>query len=66
MAKNSPLLIDIGQGLSIMAGLPTVTSWDSATRPKDARPGTFGFNTKTNNIEVYDGTSWYAATLSET
>jgi len=65
MSKNSPLLIDIGQGLSIMVGLPTIATWDSAGRPKKARAGTFGFNFQTNNLEYWDGTTWLAVSMSE-
>lgn len=65
MPKNSPLLLDIGQGLSIMLGLPTITSWDSASRPAKAKPGTLGFNFQTNHLEYWDGTSWLAASMSE-
>lgn len=65
MANNSPLLIDIGQGMSIMLGLPTIESWDIAGRPKNARAGTFGFNFQTNHLEFWDGTSWYEASMSE-
>ncbi len=65
MAKNSPLLIDIGQGLSIMVGLPTIATWDTETRPKDAKRGTFGFNFETNNLEYWDGNAWLAASMSE-
>lgn len=64
MAKNSQLLIDIGQGLYIMAGLPTITSWDNAGRPKQAKTGTIGFNFQTNNLEYWDGTVWFAAQMS--
>ena len=65
MSKNSPLLIEIGQGLSIMVGLPTIASWDTASRPKYAKPGTLGFNTQTNSLEYWDGTDWLTAPLSE-
>ncbi|EKD91388.1 MAG: hypothetical protein ACD_30C00015G0008 [uncultured bacterium] len=63
MAKNSPLLINIGEGLSIMAGLPRIASWDTAGRPKKPRPGTFGFNTQTKALEYWDGKDWLAAIL---
>jgi hypothetical protein len=45
MAKNSSVLINIGQGMSIMAGLPTINAWDEDKRPKNPKPGTIGFNT---------------------
>ena len=65
MAKNRRLLIDIGQGLSVMVGLPTIASWVTKDRPKDAKPGTFGFNTQSNTLEYWDGTSWLAARMEE-
>lgn len=65
MAKNpSPLFIDLGQGLSMMLGLPTIASWKTSERPKKPKPGTFGFNEQTNSLEYWDGTSWFSATLS--
>ena len=64
MPKNTPLLVDIGQGLSIMLGLPTISSWDTAGRPKKARRGTFGFNSQTNSLEYWNGTVWLAAPMS--
>lgn len=65
MQKKLPLLLDIGQGLSIMLGLPTIASWNTAGRPEKAKPGTFGFNIQTNNLEFWDGTSWFKASMSE-
>ncbi len=65
MPKNSPLLIDVGPGLSIMIGLPTIDSWDTSARPKKAKKGTFGFNSQTNNLEYWDGTNWFAAPMNE-
>jgi hypothetical protein len=64
MPKNSPVLIDLGQGLSVMAGLPTIGSWNTDDRPKNAKRGTFGFNSQTNNLEYWDGTVWLAAPMS--
>ena len=69
MAKNipkspSPLFIDIGQGLSMMIGLPTIASWNTAGRPEKPKAGTFGFNYQTSNLEYWDGTSWFSAALS--
>lgn len=63
MAKNSPLLIDLGQGLSLMIGLPTISSWNNTNRPKNAKAGTFGFNTQTKSLEYWDGTEWYSAEM---
>lgn len=65
MSKNAPLLVDIGQGLSIMAGLPTIAYWDTAGRPKNPRLGTFGFNFQTNSLEYWNGTVWLTAVMSE-
>jgi hypothetical protein len=65
MPKNSPLFIDIGHGLSIMTGLPTIASWDTAGRPKKAMRGIFGFNYQTNNLEYWDGSVWFSAPMSK-
>ena len=64
MAKNTQLVMDIGQGLSMMVGLPAIDSWDIESRPKNARPGTFGFNFQTNSLEYWDGVDWFAAVMS--
>ena len=61
--KNVRLLVDIGQGLSIMTGIPRIASWDTHGRPKKAKKGTFGFNSQTNNLEYFNGTDWLAATM---
>lgn len=64
MAKNQPLLIDIGQGLSLMIGLPTIASWKTKDRPKTPKRGTFGFNIDTKSLEYFDGKDWYSAKMS--
>lgn len=65
MATKAPrVLFDIGQGLSIMIGLPRIASWDTAGRPKKAKKGTFGFNSQTNNLEYWNGTDWLTAEMS--
>ena len=64
MAKNSQLLVNIGQGLSIMVGLPRITSWTTAGRPKKPKSGTFGFNTQTNSLEYWNGSDWLTASLA--
>lgn len=66
MAKGGhPLLVDIGEGLSLMIGLSPIARWKTIERPKNAKSGTFGFNTQTNNLEYWDGTAWLAASMSE-
>ncbi len=65
MANRNPFLVDIGQGLSMMIGLPKIPSWKTVRRPKKAKPGTVGFNTQTNNLEYFDGSSWWGASMSE-
>ena len=64
MIKNSPLFINIGQGMSLMLGLPAIATWDTDTRPKNAKKGTIGFNTQTNSLEYWDGSFWYSAAMS--
>lgn len=65
MPDTSTLLIDIGGGLSIMTGLPTIGSWKTKDRPGNAKQGTFGFNTQTNHLEYFDGSNWYEASLAK-
>lgn len=65
MAINQSILIDIGQGLSMMVGFPTISTWKSKQRPKEAKRGTFGFNLDTKNLEYYDGKDWLAAEMQE-
>lgn len=64
MAKNSQLFINVGQGLSIATGLPTISSWDSETRPKNVKRGTLGFNTQTQRLEYWDGKKWFVAEMA--
>jgi hypothetical protein len=65
MAKNSQLLVDIGQGLALAMGLPTIASWKTSTRPKNAKRGTFGFNSETNSLEYWNGQDWYRVQMKE-
>jgi len=65
MPKNSPLFVEIGHGLSIMIGLPTIVSWETTNRPKKPKRGTFGFNLQTNSLEYWDGDNWLEAPMSE-
>lgn len=64
MAKNSPLFIDIGPGLSMMLGFPTIASWNNKSKPKKPNRGTLGFNVDTNHLEYWDGSSWFVAKMS--
>lgn len=61
--NSSTILMDIGQGLSLMLGLPRVDSWDTSGRPKNAKTGTFGFNSQTKSLEYFDGTDWFSAKM---
>jgi len=65
MAKNSPLFINMGSGLSMRIGLPLIISWDNENRPKKAQRGTFGFNTETQSLEYWDGESWYEIAMGK-
>jgi len=62
--KTSPLLVDIGQGLSIMIGLPTIASWQTSDRPENPKNGTFGFNSQTSSLEYWNGSRWLSAPMS--
>ena len=65
MATNRPLFVDIGQGLSLMLGLPTVSTWETGNRPKDAKVGTFGFNSQTKSLEYWNGRRWLKVEMSD-
>ncbi len=58
VANNNSIFIDIGEGLSLMVGLPTISTWESDSRPKHPKRGTFGFNFKTSSLEYFDGKYW--------
>ena len=63
MARNSPLFVNIGQGLSMMVGLPLLNTWETKSRPKKPKKGTFGFNTQTYSLEYWDGSAWYQSQM---
>ena len=63
MAQNRSIMMDIGEGLSLIVGLPTIAAWNSNNRPKFPRRGTLGFNSETNSLEYWDGTSWLSAPM---
>lgn len=64
MANKKYLLVDLGQGLSVRIGFPSIATWKTSTRPKKAKRGTLGFNTQTSNLEYWDGSSWLNAPMS--
>jgi len=63
--SKSRLHINVGQGFSLVVGLPTLATWTTATRPKNAKKGTFGFNSQTNSLEFWTGTDWLAAHMDQ-
>ena len=63
MPKNSPVFMDIGQGLSVSLGMPIISDWNTSGRPKKPPKGTFGFNLDTNSLEFWNGSSWLTAKL---
>jgi len=66
MAGNkSSIVIDMGQGFSLVLGTPTVNLWTTKERPKKAKQGSFGFNSETNNLECFDGKNWLAASFEK-
>lgn len=65
MASNKSVLIEIGQGLFLKPGLPTIVAWKTEDRPKKVKRGTFGFNTQTNQLEYFDGEGWLAAEMDK-
>jgi hypothetical protein len=65
MPNGQQLLVDIGEGLSIMLGLPTIASWKTRDRPKKAKTGTFGFNIQANKLEYWNGSYWLEAMMDK-
>ncbi len=65
MSNHNQLLVDIGHGLSLMAGLPAIETWTSSKRPKTAKRGRFGFNSDTKSLEYWDGAAWFSAQMVE-
>lgn len=65
MTKNSQLLVDIGNGVTLAMGLPTLGSWKTSSRPKNAKRGTFGFNLETTSLEYWDGREWYRVGMTK-
>jgi len=65
MGDNSSIMIDIGQGLSLMLGLPRIKSWDTKERPVKPKQGMFGFNLQTNSLEYYNGNYWLTAPMNK-
>lgn len=65
MQQNKSLSLNLGQGLSLMIGLTTLVSWDTATRPKKAKAGTIGFNNETSALEYWDGTNWFTVQMAK-
>jgi len=65
MAKNSQLLVEIGPGISLIMGLPTIAYWTTQERPKRPQAGTIGFNTTSLSVEYFDGINWLASKLKK-
>lgn len=66
MPSSQPILMDIGKGVSIMIGLPTIASWDTLNRPKKTKAGTIGFNVQTSKLEYWNGSYWFEALMDKT
>ncbi len=64
--RHQPTYVEIGKGVSVLVGLPTIASWISNTRPQSPKTGTLGYNPETNSLEFWDGASWYTVQLRET
>lgn len=62
--KNSPIFMDIGNGLSTIVGSQKIPSWNSAGRPANPSSGTFGYNFQTNNLEYWNGSNWLATQMT--
>ncbi len=62
--RNSPLFMEIGNGLSTIVGQQKIPSWNNAGRPANPAPGTFGFNFETNNLEFWNGNYWFTSPMT--
>ena len=47
----------------MMVGLPLLNTWETKSRPKKPKKGTFGFNTQTYSLEYWDGSAWYQSQM---
>lgn len=63
MLQNQTLYVHVGEGLSLRIGLPVIATWNNLTRPKKPSRGTIGFNSQTNNLELWDGSYWLATSM---
>jgi hypothetical protein len=53
---NKALVTD---GTSLSWALPgVIRTWNTAGRPSSPVAGQFGFNTQTNNFDIYTGSAW--------
>lgn len=62
-SKNAPLYIDIGGGLSSIVGIPRIPTWNTLGRPVKPKRGTYGLNTETKRLEVWNGSFWFSTIL---
>lgn len=65
ISKNPNTFLSIGDGLSVMIGLPRIATWNTSARPKTPKVGTMGFNSQTMALEFWDGTSWRALPMDQ-
>jgi len=65
MPSNQKLLIEIGQGLSLVIGDARLVAWTTNQRPKNPKTGTIGLNSQTDSLEIWNGESWLGAPLTE-
>jgi hypothetical protein len=57
-SENSGLWLDIGSKLSLPLDPPRMPNWNTAGRPSTPQDYEYGFNTSTNTIEVWNGSTW--------
>jgi len=63
--NSSTVYMNIGPGLYMMLGLPTITFWTTNDRPKNAVKGIIGFNQQTKSLEYFNGSNWFSAKMNE-
>jgi hypothetical protein len=53
ISRNTPMFRE-----AIGSNQETIPSWNNAGRPAKAKPGTFGYNIQTHNLEYWNGSTW--------
>lgn len=63
-SQNGNYYLEIDPGLSIMIGVARMSNWNTAGRPASPLIYTFGYNTDTGNLEMWNGSKWAFITFT--